>query len=134
MIRQQLNDELKFKKLLRAINKKFYHQTISEEEFEAFIIKETGLPLQGFFNQYLRTTIIPVLEYKIDYANGRWNLHYRYQLVVDNFKMKIPLIVNGEKIFVEPTTEWQTLSGVRKGKEKLEVSVSKDYYLESKEQ
>ena len=134
MIRQQLNDDLKFKQLLRNLNKEFYHKTISEQAFESFIIKETNLPLKGFFDQYLRTNILPLLEYKMAVRNGKWFLSYRYQLVVDDFKMRIPFVVDGKQYFVNPTTAWQTLEGdLNNKKSSPEVTVSQDYYLEIKE-
>jgi aminopeptidase N len=134
MIRQQMNDDAKFKKLLQSLNKKFYHKTISEADFESYIIKESGLPLAGFFDQYLRTNIVPLLEYKVSKKNGIWSVDYRYQLVVDGFKMRIPIIVNGKEFFVEPTTDWQTINGeIENGRGPVKVSVSPDYYVEFKE-
>lgn len=134
MIRQQMNDDVQFKKLLHQINKRFYHRTISESDFETYIIKESGLSLEGFFDQYLRTNIVPLFEYKINARNGKWFLSYRYQLVVDGFKMKIPVSIDGQQFFLNPTTQWQTIEGdLIDKKSKPTVEVSKDYYIEIKE-
>ena len=65
MIRHIINDDDKFRSLLKAINKTYYHQTVSSAELEEFISKYININLQSFFTQYLRTTQIPQLEYKI---------------------------------------------------------------------
>ena len=64
-LRQIINDDEAFRKLLRGINQEFFHQTISSKQVEEFISAETGLDLQSFFEQYLRTTKIPRFQYRI---------------------------------------------------------------------
>lgn len=51
MIRHFLNDDEKFRSLLRAINQTYYHQTVSSAELEEFISKFTNINLAPFFNQ-----------------------------------------------------------------------------------
>lgn len=65
MIRQLMNDDGAFRQLLRGMNERFYHKIITTQEFEAYIIERTGLPLDPFFQQYLRTTNIPTLQRSI---------------------------------------------------------------------
>jgi hypothetical protein len=66
--------------------------------------------------------------------NGKWFLSYRYQLVVDGFKMRIPFTIDGKQYIVNPSTEWQTLEGDLKDKKySPAVEISKDYYLEVKQ-
>ena len=52
-------------KSLRGLNKTFYHQTVKAEQIEEYISKETGMDLHSFFDQYLRDTRIPTLEYAV---------------------------------------------------------------------
>lgn len=56
------NDE-KFRQMLREMNRKFYHQTVTSSDIERFISKYSGLNLQALFDQYLRTTAIPHLHW-----------------------------------------------------------------------
>ena len=65
MLRQLTKDDEKWRQILRKMNSKFYHQTVTTKQIEDFLSKEIGRDLNPFFNQYLRDTRIPVLEYKI---------------------------------------------------------------------
>ena len=58
-IRQLINNDEKFRRILRGLNKTFYHQTVTTKQIEDYIIKESGLKLQSLFNEYLRTTKVP---------------------------------------------------------------------------
>ncbi len=104
MIRQLVNDDEKWRQVLRGLNKDFYHQTVSSKQIETYIIEKTGLDLAGFFDQYLRTVKIPKFEYKI---NGK-KLTFKFGEIVENFKMPLVAIVNGKEVWIEPTAVWQT--------------------------
>ena len=105
MIRQIINNDNHFRNLLRDISKTFYHQTITTKDFEAFISFKTGKNLAVFFDQYLRTTQIPTLEYKL---NGN-ALEYRYTNCIKGFEMPITIKAD-EEYTISPTMLWQTLT------------------------
>ena len=105
MIRQIINNDNHFRNLLRDISKTFYHQTITTKEFEAFISLKTGKNLAVFFDQYLRTTQIPTLEYKL---NGN-ALEYRYTNCIKGFEMPITIKAD-EEYTISPTMLWQMLT------------------------
>ena len=65
-IRQIINDDEKFRQILRGLNKDFYHQTVTSKQVEDYIIQKSGKDLSKVFDQYLRTTQIPVLELKAE--------------------------------------------------------------------
>ncbi len=100
-IRNALNDDEKFRKILRGMNERFYHKTVDGSEIEQYLINETGLDLQKTFDQYLTTTQIPTLEY---YFKGK-KLFYRYTNCIDGFNMPVTIPSTNKKII--PTTEWQ---------------------------
>ena len=102
-LRQVINDDAKFRELLRNINHNFFHRTLSSEQLENFIIKETGLDLSGFFDQYLRTTKIPLVQYQV--KNGI--VKYRYRNTVSHFNIPVRFYMGEEEIFLKPTPEWQ---------------------------
>jgi hypothetical protein len=51
------------KSFLRDINKTFWHKTTDTHEVESYMSNYLDINLQKIFDQYLRTTEIPVLEY-----------------------------------------------------------------------
>ena len=69
-IRQVINDDEKFRNILRGLNKTFYHQTVTTKQIEDYISKQSGIDFSKVFDQYLRTIKIPVLEYKINNGNA----------------------------------------------------------------
>lgn len=100
-IRNALNNDEKFRQLLRKMNEQFYHQTVTTQQIEQFLIDETNLNLQSTFNQYLRTTQMPTLEY---YYKGK-KIFYRYTNCIEGFNMPITIPLTNKTII--PTTQWQ---------------------------
>ena len=83
------------------------------------------MKLAKFFDQYLRTTQIPNLEYKIQ--DGQ--LQYRFNNCVKGFTMKIRTMVDNKKKWLEPTTEWQS---IKLKNANAEFKVDRDFYITTK--
>lgn len=103
-IRQVINDDKKFKDILSGLNKEFFHKTTTSKDVENYISKKSGLDLSKIFDQYLRTTQIPVLEYKI---KGK-SLSYRWTNTVKGFAMPLRITSGETDRWIKPTAEWQT--------------------------
>ncbi len=101
-LRQLVDDDDKWRNILRGLNKEFYHQTVTTQQIEAYISQQFGKDLSAFFNQYLRDTRIPVLEYVIKGSR----LQYRWSQVVQNFDMPVIVYINGKKEWVFPSAQW----------------------------
>lgn len=128
-IRALMNNDEKFRLMLRGMNKKFYHQTVTTQEIEQYIRKATGLKLSGFFDQYLRKTAIPVLEYRID-APGK--LSYRWKTDVAKFDMPVKVTLKPRTYaFIYPTNEWK-VSKTAVGITNQTFAVDPDFYVNSK--
>ncbi len=119
-IRQVINDDEKFRQILRGLNKDFYHQTVTTAQVENYISKKSGIDFSSVFNQYLRTTKVPVLEY----SQTGSELKFRYTNTVKNFRL--PVIAGGETL--NPTEQWQTV----KLNERNPVEFNKNYYISYK--
>lgn len=103
-LRQLVEDDEEWRQILRGLNKDFYHQTVTTRQIEDYISKKSGKDLSAFFNQYLRTTMIPKLEYKLE-GNS---ISYRYVDVVEDFDMPIRVFVDGDEKWLFPSAEWKT--------------------------
>lgn len=123
-LRQLLEDDEKWRQILRGLNKTFYHQTVTTKEVEDFMSQQTGIDLTAFFNQYLRDIRIPTLEYTI--KDGE--LTYRYVNIVDDFDM--PLLINfGERLdWLFPKAQWKTMPT-----NSDEIIVDRNFYVKSKQ-
>jgi aminopeptidase N len=125
-IRQLVNDDEKWRQVLRGLNKDFYHQTVTTAQIENYIAKKTNLKLDKFFDQYLRTTMIPVLEYTID---GK-KLKYRYTNVVDGLHMPIRVFINDKAVWINPTTAWKRAAKYQRD---ATFEVDSNFYIDLKE-
>ncbi|MBC6489923.1 M1 family metallopeptidase [Flavihumibacter stibioxidans] len=105
IIRQIIGDDEKFRLLLRGLNKDFYHSTTSSAEVEKYISNYAGKDLSKIFDQYLRTTQVPRLEYR--FKKGK--LFYRWQNVADGFNMPVKVKLDKNDTWLEPATQWKTL-------------------------
>ena len=125
-LRQVVNNDQKWRMILRKMNKKFYHQTVTTNQIEAFLSRETKLDLTPFFNQYLRSIEIPTLEYKVENDV----LIYKWTAVVKDFKMPLKVFINQEPTWIYPTSEIQKKSLTYK---KSTLEIDPNFYVYSKE-
>ena len=120
-IRQVINNDEKFRQILRGLNKDFYHQTVTASQIQNYFSEKSGIDLKSIFDQYLTTIKIPTLEYK---QNGN-QLTYKWTNVVPNLKLPIRL-ADGQEL--KPTEEWQTATL----KSSDELKVDANYYIFTK--
>ena len=122
-IRQVINDDEKWRQILRGLNSEFYHQTVTSEDIESYITSKSGIDLSAVFDQYLRDIKIPILSYKVKDNT----LQYRWENVVPNFAMPVKISVNGgELIWIKPTQKWNSLE---LGSEKAQIKVDPNFYV-----
>jgi aminopeptidase N len=122
MLRHMINDDEKWRSILRGLNKTFWHQTVSTVQIEKYLSEQSGLKLDQFFEQYLRTTRIPVFKYSVD---GK-NLKYQFTNVVAGFSIPIEVIVNGADVSLVPTEAMQAMEFDR---EIESVELNRNFYL-----
>jgi aminopeptidase N len=101
-IRQIIHNDEVFRRIMRGLNQHFYHQTVTAREIEDYINKTSGINFTPVFNQYLRSTSIPVLEYKFE---GPY-MQYRWANCNADFNMPIRVDLGGER-WIRPTTAWK---------------------------
>ncbi|RIV42175.1 M1 family metallopeptidase [Flagellimonas pelagia] len=121
-LRQLVEDDELWRQMLRGLNTDFYHQTVTSAQIENYLSDKSGKDLSAFFNQYLRTTMIPKLEYKME---GN-EITYRYTNIVKDFDMPIRVFVEDKEHWIFPNSEWKT--------EKLEGSelvIDKNFYIDT---
>lgn len=126
-IRNSIQDDAVFRKMLRQMNQQFYHQTVTTQQIESFIAQYCPFNTTPFFNQYLRTTQIPVCEYVLDTIQN--TLQVRFTNCLEHFELPIYLAGKHRKIMVG--TEWQKIA--LKAKETtwwLTDEKEKNYYIQ----
>jgi aminopeptidase N len=121
-IRHVINDDEKFRNILRGLNKDFYHQVVTSKQVEDYMTQKSGKDLSKIFDQYLRTIKVPVLEYKFTGDN----MYYRWTNCVAGFNMPVKL----DKVddWLKATTEWQTVA-VTEGILKDGLKIDRNFYI-----
>ena len=108
-IRQIVNDDEKWRAILRGLNATFWHQTVTGKQVEDYISQQSGVDLSRVFDQYLRNTAIPVFEYKVSGDQ----LSYRWTGAIAGFDMPMRVMVGDKVVSLRPTSEWQTTTVAR---------------------
>jgi aminopeptidase N len=124
-IRQLVNDDNKWRTILRGLNKEFYHKTVTTKQIEDYVSNQSGINLKPVFDQYLRDIRIPVLEYSIN----KRKLKYKWTNTIDGFNMPIEISIDGKSQWITPETESKTL---RLPSKKSTLKVDKDFYVKVK--
>lgn len=123
-IRQIVNDDEKWRMILMGLNKDFWHQTVTTQQVESYISQHAGVDLSKVFDQYLRTTQIPLLQYKHE---GN-KLSFKYDKVVPGFAMPIRVNINGKAVAITPTESLQTMTSPEEIKT---FEVDRNFYVDS---
>ncbi len=128
-IRAIIDDDAKWRDILRGLNKAFYHQTVTGRQVEDYISREAGIDLSKVFAQYLSTTQIPVFEYRVQVAErGGGMLSYHWANVVPGFDMPVRVNIPGLGTrTLRPTEAWQTLEV--SSPRAAELSVDERFYV-----
>ncbi|QED37528.1 M1 family metallopeptidase [Antarcticibacterium arcticum] len=116
------NDELWWK-TLKDYTLTYKHKTIDTQTTEAFFDDATEVDLKPIFDQYLRHTAIPELQFK---KEGN-TISYRWKTDVENFKMPVDIFVKGKEKRLNPTSTWKKLQEQVSGKNDIEVKESGFY-------
>lgn len=104
-LRTIVNDDEKWRAVLRGLGQHFYHKTVTTTELETYMADFLKLDLKPFFDQYLRDRRLPTLEYY--FKEGR--LYYRWINAISTFNMPLDVIVGGKSMRISPTARWANL-------------------------
>ncbi|HEU5051446.1 MAG TPA: M1 family metallopeptidase [Gemmatimonadales bacterium] len=122
-IRQLVNDDGKWRGILRGLNERFRHAIVTGRQVQQYISAESGIDLSRVFEQYLTRTDVPVLEYR----RRDVSLDYRWAGVVPGFEMPVEVTLpDGTGRRLQPSTAWQTITVRGDG----EIATDPDYYVE----
>jgi len=103
MVRTIINDDEKWRGILRGLNKTFYHQTVTYDQVVNYITEQSGKKLLPVFDQYLHYKNLPTLEF----ANRDGKLLSRWIADANGFSMPVLVKVKGgEYQFITPTSRF----------------------------
>jgi aminopeptidase N len=121
-IRQIVNDDAKWREILRGLNRDFYHQVVTGAQIEKYMSDKTGIALKPVFDQYLRDVRIPVFEYYI-----RDNkLTFRWNNCVPGFRMPLKIYISDKPMNIIPSARW---TSIPVDSQNAVIKADKDYYV-----
>lgn len=121
-LRMIVDDDVKWREILRGMNTEFYHQVVTGARIEEFLSEKTGMNLQPFFDQYLRDVRIPVFEY---FVEGN-ELSFRWNNCMRGFDMPLKVYVSGKPLNINPKGMFST---VRIETAAADIKVDPGYYV-----
>ena len=123
-IRQIVDNDEKWRGILRGLNKDFYHQVVKGSQIEEYMTSKVGINLKPVFDQYLRDIRIPVFEYFVKDNK----LSFRWNNCVNGFNMPLRIYVSGVRKDIIPTARFNTIDLETSN---ASISVDPNYYVGS---
>lgn len=132
LIRHAIDNDSLFRNILRGLNKDFYHQTVTTQQIESYISKHAGIDFSKVFDQYLRTTQIPVLEYY--FSPDKKKITYRWTNCVRGFNLRM-VVHAGNNTYILPAREKWTSTSIDSEQDAtlLPTLIDKNYYIKLSE-
>lgn len=112
-IRNYINNDSLWFSIILGLQQTFALQTVTTQQIEDYISKQSGIDLSPVFNQYLRHSAIPVLEYEVKSTNPL-TLRCRWKADVKDFNLPVWVGKGSSMQSLKVTTSWQNfeLKGV----------------------
>ncbi|WP_010136668.1 M1 family metallopeptidase [Ochrovirga pacifica] len=121
-LRQIIDDDILWRKMLRGLGSEFYHQTVNGKQIIDYLDAYTKVDLQPFFKHYLTTTTIPKLLLK---TKGN-KILYKWENVVKGFKIPVKATLNNKTIWLHPSDKkWKKLKG-----NSQELKIDPNFYID----
>lgn len=124
-MRTIINDDEKWRGILRGLNKTFYHKTVTYQDIVGYINQQSGIDLTTVFDQYLKHPHVPTLNFIT--INGK--LMCRWIADVPGFAMPVKVrIKGGEYKFINPKGRFSPVELDGATKDNIEVDTF-NYYI-----
>jgi aminopeptidase N len=109
-LRHVVNDDERWWQTVKYVSDTLFRMRVTnyQEVVDAFNRFE-GVDVPAIFEQYVKRTAIPVLEYDILTKRKDRILRYRWSAVHDGFSMPLDIQVGEKVVRIFPQTEWQEM-------------------------
>jgi hypothetical protein len=126
-IRQVIGNDTTWRAVLRGVQAEFAHRIVTGRQVQDYISAHAGIDLHRVFEQYLTTTKVPLLEYRLDGAS----ITYRWANVIAGFDMPVVVLGgSGRPVRLAATEQWQTTDiGLARPED---FRVDENFYIEAR--
>lgn len=109
-LRTALGDEELWKRMIRDMRDTFRLKIVDTKSIIQYVNNSSGQDWTGFFNQYLTTTALPILEYRwVQTAPDTYQLEHRWALEKPDTAFRLPVLLLDEtntRKTITPGLEW----------------------------
>ena len=106
-LRNVVNDDKIWFETLKGLATKFKISNVSTKQIIDYFNEKTGKNLTPYFDMYLRTKHIPILQYQLTNKNNNTiELRYRYKDASDSMPIKVGYGLQRYDV-ITPKAEWQ---------------------------
>jgi len=126
-LRQIVNDDDRWREILRGLNKEFYHQIVLAADIERYLNDQISVDLTSFFNQYIRDARLPIFTYWID--DGK--LKYRFDNVIRGFSMPVKIEIGGKKHWLHDASDQWNSVPIPENVPIEKIKADPDFYIAS---
>jgi aminopeptidase N len=123
-LRNVINDDAKFFKLIKDLYNEFKYKNNFTEEIVAFVSKQLGEDMTPMFDQYLRRTDLPVLE--LTFNDEDKTVWYRWNAAERAFAMPIRVGDPAKWQTIRPSADWKSMAWTA-GKDAFKVATDLYY-------
>ncbi len=125
MVRTIIDDDEKWRQILRGLNRKFYHSTVDYGDIVNYISEQSGKNLSQLYAQYVRHASIPTLEFTFS-EDGR--AFCRWIADAQDFDMPVRARTKGGTYqFIQPKRQFTPVGITGLTRDNLEVDTFNFY-------
>lgn len=95
---------------LRTFPQLYAHRVVSTQDVIEFFNQQCSLDLTSVFDHYLSQAELPVFTYRIKRTGLKMGLEYKWNSPVEDFRLPVFVLVEGERFRLDPGGEWQTFN------------------------
>lgn len=108
-LRNYLNTDTLWLNSLKGIQEKFRYSTISTDDLVLYLSSVHNQNLKPFFDRFLKFASPPLLLWNITKKKGKCRFYFKWDSLVEDFKMPFEL-KSADKIYrAEATTDWNSI-------------------------
>ena len=127
-LRSVINNDSLWFSIVKGLQEKFRYQTVTANDIFGYVNQKTGKDYNYFFNQYLKSTKIPLLDVRLTFRGDSTFAMYRWNADVQDFRMPVRVTTAPNKFeFIYPTTTWQRMKIGKMNPEEFKVEEDRYY-------
>lgn len=126
-LRNCLNNDTLWFNSLKGIQEKFRYSTISTNDLVLYLSRVNNQNLQPFFDRFLKFARPPQLTWYVTKKKGKRRFYFKWDSLVEDFKMPFELKTPDKTYRPEGTTNWNSIEISGKNA-KIDFLMSAFYY------